>query len=84
MADRLRRGRPPPSLRRDLALSLAKGSTKPDELTSVPLIYVLEKLARRWGVPPWELRTDDPEISRWILRGLLFSRFEDEARPKKR
>lgn len=57
---------------------------KPDELASVPLLYALERLARRWGVPPWVLDTDDPLVSQWIQRGLLFSRFEAEARPKKK
>lgn len=84
MAHRLRRGRAPPSLRRDLALSLAKASLSPGEVSAVPLIYAIEQLARRWGIPPWQLDTDDPDVSRWLQRGLLFSRFESEARPKKK
>lgn len=44
--------------------------------------YALEGLARRWGIAPWALDTDDPLISAWIHRGLVFRRLEAEAQPK--
>jgi hypothetical protein len=50
----------------------------------VPLLYALEQLAQRWGVAPWLLETDDPLISQWIHRGLLFASFEAQARPKRK
>jgi len=53
-----------------------------DSSMSVPMLYGLDILARRWHVPPWAFDTDDPEVSRWIARGLLFQQFEAQAAPK--
>jgi hypothetical protein len=45
-----------------------------------PYSYRLEQLAARWGVPPWLLETDDPEVGKWVLRGLEFQSIEYGAR----
>jgi len=39
----------------------------------------LIQLGEKWGVPPWELLTDDPERSRWVRRGLVYGRMLSHA-----
>lgn len=58
-----------------MALALAAVGSGSD--ATVPSSYVLEALARRWGVPPWEL---ERAPLAWVTRGLTFMRLESEAR----
>lgn len=43
-----------------------------------PFLYLFERLARRWGVAPYELERelDDPAVQLWLYRGLLFMKLE--------
>jgi len=45
----------------------------------VPIEYALDHLAQRWNVPPWVLDSDDPEIARWVRRGMIFQQLEVDA-----
>jgi hypothetical protein len=53
----------------------AQKNGKPTEI-KVPELYAIEQLAARWGIPPWEMNSDDPEVGLWIRRGLIFRRLE--------
>ena len=84
MAREVRGGGAPPGTRRELALALATAALGGGAQLSVPLEYALDRLAKRWGIPPWELDSADPAIARWVQRGLLFERLEGEAVTKHR
>lgn len=45
----------------------------------MPSVYVIETLARRWGVPPWVLESEDADPL-WIIRGLEFLRMESSVK----
>ena len=53
------------------------GRPSPCRFTPSCSSYALEALARRWGVPPWEL---ERAPARWIHRGMTFMKLESEAR----
>jgi hypothetical protein len=48
----------------------------------LPLPYRLERLARRWNVPAWEVEEAmaDPTRRRWVYRGLQFIRMEGSVK----
>lgn len=58
-------------------MALALAAVGSGSSAEVPASYALEALARRWGVPPWEL---ERAPARWIHRGMTFMRLESEAR----
>jgi hypothetical protein len=43
---------------------------------AIPILYFLDQLAQRWGIAPWLLDLDDPEVRRWVQRGRLFLSLE--------
>jgi hypothetical protein len=61
-----------------MALALAAVGSGSGE---VPASYVLDALARRWGIPPWEL---ERAPSAWVHRGLVFMKLEAEGRSRGR
>ncbi len=58
-----------------MALALAAVGSGSD--APVPAAYVLDALARRWGIAPWEL---ERAPTAWVHRGLVFMELEAEAR----
>lgn len=64
-------------------MTLAKQAMSGDA-TTFPLLYTIDLVARRYGVAPWVFDTDDPAISRWLQRALLFASFEAQARKGKK
>lgn len=67
-------------MRREVALALARA--RPNEPATFPLLYTIDLMARRYGLPPWAFDTDDPVVSRWLQRALLFASFEAQAKKK--
>ncbi len=65
-------------MRRALSKAIlnARSTKKGGGNNPVPTLYVLEQLAARWGIPPWALEVDDPQVGKWIKRGLIFQRLE--------
>lgn len=70
--------RRPPGRRRRLAEGLANAAATGRGFRA-PYDLELIQLAEKWGVPPWELLTADPEQSRWVRRGLVYRRMLDQA-----
>jgi hypothetical protein len=46
---------------------------------AIPPIYFLDQLAQRWGIAPWQITLDDPEVRRWVQRGRVFLSLEAQA-----
>jgi hypothetical protein len=67
----------PKSERQRLARALAASSLDSGKPQGVPLDYALEALARRWGIPPWEL--ENAPDAEWIIRGMHYMKVEAEA-----
>lgn len=64
-------------------MGLAKAATTPGRPAAFPLLYLIDQVAHRYGIAPWLFESDDPDISRWLQRGLLFQSFESQAREGK-
>ena len=62
-----------------LLARLAARNGQPAPSGPVPYTFILERLAARWGVPPWVLTSEQPTpdvIQRWVTRGRLFMSME--------
>jgi len=67
--------RGPPDVRRELAEALAIAAV--GNAGPVPFLYLIDLLARRYGVPPWEIR-DAPYED--VMRAIHFMNVEAQAR----
>lgn len=64
-------GSTPPSVREQLAI--ATGAGRLGSSAPVPMWVHIESLAKRWGVPPWVLDSDDSDVALWVRRGLYLA-----------
>lgn len=62
-----------------LLARLARLNGQPPSSGPVPYTFMLDRLAARWGVPPWVLTGEQPTpdvVQRWITRGRIFMSME--------
>ena len=60
-------------------MTLTAAALRPDESHKFPVLYIVNRLAQAWGIPPWELESDDPAVATWIRRALTFGELEADA-----
>ena len=73
-------GASPPSSERLALLRVLPALALGVKVSDVPFHYVLEYLARRWHIAPWEL--EDAPID-WLIRGLEYQSLEASVEVKR-
>ncbi len=71
----------PPSSERLALLRVLPALALGQKVSDVPFHYVLDHLARRWHVAPWELE-DEAHLD-WLIRGLEYESLEASVEVKR-